>query len=80
MIVTGGGDLLLGLEVVQENGAFLRFLAPVAHDDATAVDDFAGVAFAVEDACMERNVQSVPFGASTGSTWRRASIGRGGGI
>ena len=45
-----GGYLLLGLEIVKEDGAFLAFFAPVADDDAGAVDDFSGVAFAVEDA------------------------------
>lgn len=48
------GGLLLGLEVVEQDGAFLGFLAPVADDDAGAVDDFSGVAFAVEDAWKER--------------------------
>ena len=48
--------LLLGLEVVEEDGAFLRLLAPVADDDAGAVDDFAGIAFAVEDACCGRHI------------------------
>lgn len=37
-----------GLEVVEQDGAFLRFLAPVADDDAGTVDDFSGVAFAVK--------------------------------
>ena len=46
--------LLLGLEVVEEDGALLALLAPVADDDARAVDDFAGVAFAVEDACVRK--------------------------
>lgn len=30
----------------------MGFLAPVADDDARAIDDFTGVAFAVEDACF----------------------------
>ncbi len=46
--VSGKGGLLLGLEVVEQNGAFLGFLAPVANDDARAVNDFSGVAFAIE--------------------------------
>ena len=47
--------LLLGLEIVEQNRAFLRFLAPIADDDAGAVDDFAGVALAVEHAYEERS-------------------------
>lgn len=43
--------LLLGLEVVEEDGALLRLLTPVADDDAGAVDDLAGVALTVELAC-----------------------------
>lgn len=42
--------LLLGLEVVQEDGSLLRLLTPVLNDDARAVDDLAGVALTVEDA------------------------------
>ena len=44
--------LLLGLEVVKEDGTLLRLLAPVAHHDARAVDDLAGVAFAVDGAWL----------------------------
>jgi ribosomal 30S subunit maturation factor RimM len=40
--------LLLGLEVVEEDAALLGFLTPVLDNDARAVDDFAGVAFAVD--------------------------------
>jgi hypothetical protein len=43
--------LLLGLEVVEEDAALLGFLTPVLDDDARAVDDFAGVAFAVNLTC-----------------------------
>ena len=43
--------LLLGLEVVEENGALLRLLTPVLDDNARAVDDLAGVALAVDLAC-----------------------------
>lgn len=43
--------LLLGLEVVEEDGALLRLLTPVLDDDARAVDDLAGVALTVQDAC-----------------------------
>lgn len=65
--------LLLGLEVVEEDRALLRLLTPVLDNDARAVDDLAGVALAVQDACinllalgsntcnpttMEKNVQS----------------------
>jgi hypothetical protein len=39
--------LLLGLEVVEEDAALLRLLTPVLDNDARAVDDLAGVAFAV---------------------------------
>lgn len=43
--------LLLGLEVVQEDGALLRLLTPVLDDDARAVDNLAGVTLTVENAC-----------------------------
>ena len=43
--------LLLGLEVVEEDGALLRLLTPVLDNDARAVDDLAGVALAVDLAC-----------------------------
>ncbi len=48
LLTSGKDGLLLGLEVVEQNGAFLGFLAPVANDDARAVNDFSGVAFAIE--------------------------------
>lgn len=48
LLASGKDGLLLGLEVVEQNGAFLGFLAPVANDNAGAVDDFSGVAFAIE--------------------------------
>jgi hypothetical protein len=41
---------LLGLEVVEEDGALLALFTPVTDDDAGAVDDLARVALAVEDA------------------------------
>lgn len=44
--------LLLGLEVVEEDRALLRLLTPVLDNDARAVDDLAGVALAVQDACI----------------------------
>ena len=40
--------LLLGLEVVEEDAALLGLLTPVLDDDARAVDDLAGVTFAVD--------------------------------
>ena len=40
--------LLLGLEVVEEDGALLGLLTPVLDDDARAVDDLAGVALTVD--------------------------------
>lgn len=43
--------LLLRLEIVEQDCAFLRLLTPVADDHAGAVDDFASVTFAVEHAC-----------------------------
>ena len=46
-----GRRLLLGLEVVEEDGALLGLLTPVLDDDAGAVDDLAGVALAVNLAC-----------------------------
>ena len=44
--------LLLGLEVVEEDGALLRLLTPVLDDDARAVDDLAGITLTVENACV----------------------------
>jgi hypothetical protein len=43
--------LLLGLEVVEEDGALLRLLTPVLDNDARAVDDLASVTLTVENAC-----------------------------
>lgn len=45
--------LLLGLEVVEEDGALLRLLTPVLDDNARAVDDLAGVTLAVDLACKQ---------------------------
>jgi hypothetical protein len=42
---------LLGLEVVEEDGALLGLFTPVLDDDARAVDDLAGVALTVDLAC-----------------------------
>ena len=44
--------LLFGLEVVEEDAALLGLLTPVLDDNARAVDDLAGVAFAVDLACL----------------------------
>ena len=49
-------SLLLGLEVVEEDGTFLALLTPVTDDDAGAVNDLAGVAFTVEDACCNKKL------------------------
>jgi hypothetical protein len=50
--VVGGerwtSDLLFSLEVVEEDGALLRLLTPILHDDAGAVDNLSRVAFAVD--------------------------------
>jgi hypothetical protein len=40
--------LLLGLEVVEEDGAFLGLFTPVLDDDARAVDDLASIAITVD--------------------------------
>jgi hypothetical protein len=40
--------LLLGLEVVEEDGAFLGLLTPILDDDARAVDDLSGITVAVD--------------------------------
>ena len=53
-------NLLLGLEVVEEDGALLRLLTPVLDDDARAVDDLAGVAFTVDLACHTQLAHIVP--------------------
>ena len=42
--------LLFGLEVVQQNVSLLALLTPIADNDATAVDDLAGISFTVQDA------------------------------
>lgn len=51
--------LLLGLEVVEEDGALLGLLTPVLDDDARAVDDLAGITLTVENACYK----CISFGA-----------------
>jgi hypothetical protein len=45
--------LLLGLEVVEEDGALLRLLTPVLDNDARAVDNLAGVTLTVNLACFD---------------------------
>ena len=45
---TGRTLLLLSLEVVEEDGTFLGLFTPVLDNDTRAVDDLAGVSFAVE--------------------------------
>ena len=42
--------LLLGLEVVEEDGALLGLFSPVLDNNAGAVDDLAGVTLTVENA------------------------------
>lgn len=42
--------LLLGLEVVEQDGTLLRLLTPVLNHDAGAVDDLARIALTVENA------------------------------
>jgi hypothetical protein len=46
--LAGEARLLLGLEVVEEDAALLGLLTPVLDDDARAVDDLTGVAFAID--------------------------------
>lgn len=41
-------NLLLSLEIVQQYRSLLRLLSPVLDNDTAAVDDFAGIAFAVD--------------------------------
>lgn len=45
--------LLLGLEVVEEDGALVGVFSPVLDNDARAVNNLAGVTLAVENACNE---------------------------
>lgn len=47
---TSSKRLLLGLEVVEEDGSLLRLLTPVLDDNARAVDDLAGVTLTIQDA------------------------------
>jgi len=48
-------SLLLSLEVVQQYVPLLALLTPIADNNATAVDDLAGISFAVE------HTQASPF-------------------
>lgn len=59
--------LLLGLEVVEEDGALLGLLTPVLDDDARAVDDLAGVALTVENAYSQTISSKVPMSSLAGS-------------
>lgn len=43
--------LLLGLEVVEEDGALLRLLTPILDDNARAVDNLAGISLTIQNAC-----------------------------
>ena len=45
------GRLLLGLEVVEEDAAFLALLTPILDNDARAVDNLARVTLTVDLAC-----------------------------
>ena len=64
--------LLFGLEVVKENRPLLGFFAPVADDDAGAVDDFTRVAFAVENAYEgEKGLLVRVDEERSGGSWRR---------
>src|SRR5438874_1667040 len=54
--------LLFGLEVVEEDGAFLGLLTPVTHDDAGAIDDFAGIPFTIQDAYFHSNRKTSAVG------------------
>lgn len=53
--------LLLGLEVVEEDGALLRLLTPVLDDDARAVDDLAGVTLTINLACGKGVSRDIPI-------------------
>lgn len=54
-------NLLLGLEVVEEDGALLGLLTPVLDNDARAVDNLAGVTLTVELACSKKKVPVSPL-------------------
>ena len=43
------GFLLLGLEVVEDDGTLRRLLAPVLNYDTRAVDDLARVTLPIQD-------------------------------
>ena len=49
MPVEKAARLLLGLEVVQDDGSLRRLLTPVLDHDAGAVDDLARVTLPVQD-------------------------------
>lgn len=52
-----GAYLLLGLEVLEEDGTFLALFTPVTDNDAGAVDDLARVSFTVKDAYITQTHQ-----------------------
>lgn len=62
--------LLLGLEVVEQDGTLLRLLTPVLNHDAGAVDDLARIALTVENAWQTALVycsaDTAPLSPSTG--------------
>lgn len=43
--------LFTRLEEIQEDRAFLGFLAPITDNHTRAIDDFSRIAFSIEDAC-----------------------------
>lgn len=59
---TDQSSLLARLEVVDQDGALLGFLAPVAYDDAGTVDNLARIAFTVEDTCLQKGRERLAFG------------------
>jgi hypothetical protein len=54
-------NLLLGLEVVEEDGALLGLLTPVLDNDARAVDNLAGVTLTVKLACSKEKAPVSPL-------------------
>lgn len=60
-IMKANPNLLLGLEVVEEDGALLGLFTPVLDDDARAVDDLAGVTLTVQHACLPVSPRPPPI-------------------
>jgi hypothetical protein len=58
----GPASLLLALEVVQQHTALLALLTPILDDHATAVDDLARIALAVENTQTSPLAQLLPVG------------------